>query len=112
MREIALFSNVYSMNLMPYMIAISLRVFLPYFVRLVEGKTVMGEFWYEYVIQVFLFMLGLMLPILNSSFILFGVLDFKRKYFYMRLLRSMLQPTPEKNFTFGNMFPTLNLMDA
>ena len=112
MREIALFSNIYSMNVLPYFIILSTRIFLPYFVRLVEGKPVMGEFWIEYAMQVFLIILGLMMPMLNTSFILFGVLDFKRKFFYARLMRSMLMPTPEKHFVYGNMFPSVNLLDA
>ena len=33
MREIALFSNIYSINLMPYALLLSVRLLLPYVLR-------------------------------------------------------------------------------
>ena len=90
MREIALFSNILPTNLVPYSLIIALRLLIPYFVRWLDNLPVFGEFWFEYVLQFKLIMLSYLMALVNTRFILFGVLDFKRKYFYARLLRSML----------------------
>ena len=112
MREIALFSNILPTKLPVYSLIIAMRLLIPYFVRWLDNRPVLGEFWFEYVLQVKLIMLSYLMALVNTRFILFGVLDFKRKYFYARMLRSMLLPTRDKHFTCGNMFPSINLLDA
>ena len=111
MREVALFSNVIPLRLREATLVIGIRLAIPCLVRLYEGKPFFGDMWSEHMICSMLIILHFLLSLQNSVFLLFGVVDFKRKYFYMRMLRSMLLPNKEKEFIYGNLFPSLNLLD-
>mmetsp|Transcript_8634 Transcript_8634/g.7652 ORF Transcript_8634/g.7652 Transcript_8634/m.7652 type:complete len:85 (+) Transcript_8634:213-467(+) len=45
----------------------------------------------------------------NLTFMYAGIIDFRRKLFYMKILQSMISPDKDKQFVFSTYFPTLNI---
>lgn len=45
----------------------------------------------------------------NIRFIYVGVTDFRRKLFFMKILKSMISVDKDKDFIFSTYFPTLNI---
>jgi hypothetical protein len=45
----------------------------------------------------------------NLTFIYAGIIDFRRKLFFMKILHSMITPDKDKYFAFSTFFPTLNI---
>ena len=85
------------------------RLILPIFVRILEHKYYICDYYYEYFITVGLLVFYLFIYRWNMLFLNIGVIDFKRKLFYMKILQSMISVEKDDKFAFSTHFPTLNI---
>ena len=86
-----------------------IRIFIPLFVRILEGNYYLGHYWYEYIVTVGLMYFYYIIFGYNIRFNYAGVTDFRRKLFLMKILQSMISVEKDKDFTFSTYFPTLNI---
>ena len=64
--------------------------------------------WYEYILTFWNLLAIFVVYGTNLIFIYAGLIDFKRKLFFMKILQSIISPNKERNFAFSNYFPTIN----
>jgi len=90
-------------------IVLFIRLVLPLFVRILEGNYWLGQFWYEYPLT--LAQIGFFYVVYryNLFFLYAGVIDFKRKIFFQKILKSMISVEKDKSFVFSSFFPTINI---
>ncbi|CAI2386921.1 unnamed protein product [Moneuplotes crassus] len=86
-------------------IRILLQVVCQYF----ENNRSFVFHWYEYLITIWY--LGTLLYIYKANliFVIAGLVDFKRKLFLMKVLKSLISIDKDKNFILSSYFPTINL---
>ena len=109
LREMALLESATAQSDKFLKIFIVIRVFLPFFVRILERNYFLGHYWYEYIVTLALMYFYYMIFGYNLRFTYVGVTDFRRKLFFMKILKSMITVDKDKDFLFSTYFPTLNI---
>jgi len=87
-----------------------IRIILPLVVRVLEGNYWLAHHWYEYIITIMLMYFYMNIYGYNIKFISWGILDFRRKLFFMKILQSMISLDKDKHFVFSHYFPTINIV--
>ncbi|CAI2387117.1 unnamed protein product [Moneuplotes crassus] len=75
-----------------------------------NGKS-FSVYWYEYLLTSWLIVDIVIIYGSNLLFIIAGIIDFKRKLFFMKILQSMISIQKSKDFQYSTYFPTLNILN-
>lgn len=109
LREIGLLESALIGFNWPLFFIVLVRVCLPSISHLYDMKLKIDMYWYEYFMVTSNVIIILLIYAVNLTFIYAGIIDFRRKLFYMKILHSMISPEKDKNFAFSTYFPTLNI---
>ena len=109
LREIALLEKACMKQNNWLTIVIIVRSILPLIVRILEGNYYLGHYWYEYVLTAWYIYFIYIVVGYNFKFLSVGLIDFRRKLFYMKVLQSLISVDKDKQFTFSSYFPTINV---
>ena len=85
------------------------RIVMQFFVQYYETGFSFSFFWYEWLMTLFYVLIVILVYGVNFIFIFAGIIDFKRKLFFMKILQSMISVEKDPDFTFATYFPTLNI---
>ena len=109
LREIGLLETALMGVRWPILVFLLLRMLIPLITVFSYGGFSFSLGWYEYFMLFLVMVLCLLIYGVNLTFIYAGIIDFKRKLFYMRILKAMISPEKDKFFAFSTYFPTINI---
>jgi hypothetical protein len=109
LREMGLLESGVNSSSWPLMIVVAVRISLPIFVLILNNNYGLALYWYEYLMLLWSIIIIVLIYGVNLTFIYAGIIDFRRKLFFMKILHSMITPDKDKYFAFSTFFPTLNI---
>lgn len=109
LREIGLLESALVGISWPMIIVVFIRIFIPTITDFSEQGWDFNLYWYEYLMKVMYAVVIILSYGVNLTFIYAGILDFRRKLFFMKILNSLISPTKDKDFVYSAYFPTLNM---
>ena len=89
-----------------------IRILIIYGVQIYHGNYYFAQYWYEYIMVAVLLYLYISTYRFNIMYIQWGITDYKRKLFYMKILNSMISFDKDQKFAFSTYFPTINIAYA
>lgn len=108
LREIALLETALVQKLWMISIIVIIRICTQIGVQLWQSRTI-GWYWYESILTLAYIIVTLFLYGVNFLFVFAGIIDFKRKLFFMKVCQSMISPEKDEDFMFATFFPTINV---
>jgi hypothetical protein len=84
------------------------RIIMQLIIQVVQNDFKFNFYWYEYILTLMYFVIVVVLYGVNLIFVYAGIVDFKRKLFYMKILTSIISPEKDEGFLFSTYFPTIN----
>lgn len=108
LREIGLLESALYKNPHFVLLLAVVRIIMQLLIQLIQNDFRFDFYWYEYILTLMYFFVVILLYGINLVFIYAGVVDFKRKLFYMKILTSMISPEKDEDFLFSTYFPTIN----
>ncbi|CAI2384059.1 unnamed protein product [Moneuplotes crassus] len=109
LREMGLLESTLNSSFAPLIVIVIVRLILPTLSNLIENDFKLGLHWYEYSLIVFESIIIMLIYGVNLTFMYAGVIDFRRKLFFMKILNNLISPNKDKDFIFSSYFPTLNI---
>ncbi|CAI2386762.1 unnamed protein product [Moneuplotes crassus] len=109
LREMGLLESSINNSFLPIYFIVIVRLILPTLSSLIEHDFKFPFEWYEYILILLEGVLILVVYGANLSFMFAGIIDFKRKLFFMKILNSLISFEKDKKFVFSSYFPTLNV---
>ena len=110
LREIVLLSNSGNFSVRIFKLLVLLRLLLPGFLRVLEGEPLYGDHQINYFVYFAMVGLQLFISYVNLLFVLIGIIDYKRKLFFMRIMTSIISPAKDKDFVYSSFLPTMNIL--
>lgn len=110
LREMGLLESTTNSSFSPLVVIVVIRLILPTLANLIENDFKIPLNWYEYSIILLEAIIIILIYGVNLTFMYAGIIDFRRKHFFMKILNNMIAPDKDKEFIFSSYFPTLNIL--
>ena len=93
----------------PLVLIVIIRLMIPTLANLYTNDFKLWPHWYEFIMIACEWIIICLIYGVNLTFIYAGIIDFRRKLFFMKILHSLISPEKDKEFMFSTYFPTLNI---
>lgn len=104
-----LLESTLNLSITPLVFIVLARLAIPTLSNLIENDFDIGLQWYEYSLILMEGILIIMIYGVNLTFMYAGVIDFRRKLFFMKVLNTFINFDTDKDFIFSSYFPALNI---
>ena len=110
LREIVLLSNSSNFSVRIFKLLVLARLLMPGFLRVLDSEPIAGDNAINYFVYFAMVGLQLFISYVNLLFVLIGIIDYKRKLFFMKIMTSLISPAKDKDFVYSSFLPTMNIL--
>ena len=110
LREIVLLSNSSNFSVRIFKLLVLARLLMPGFLRVLDDEPIAGDNAINYFVYFAMVGLQLFISYVNLLFVLIGIIDYKRKLFFMKIMTSLISPAKDKDFVYSSFLPTMNIL--